>query len=169
MKLCRVIWLSLMVAMGAAVAQAENAGCRTDADCVPQQCCHATACVAKAAAPDCSAAICTADCRPNTIDCGGGCFCQAGVCQAKLTGTGQPPTAKRCGGVAGVKCGSGEYCEFEPQTCRVADREGVCAEMPKNCTMDFTPVCGCDGNTYGNACQAAMKGQSIEAQGECPK
>jgi hypothetical protein len=30
--------------------------------------------------------MCTHMCMPNTIDCGGGCFCQAGQCSAKLMG-----------------------------------------------------------------------------------
>ncbi len=61
-----------------------GATCSTDADCVPASCCHATACVAKADAPDCAAVMCTMNCEPNTMDCGGGCVCQSGACTAKL-------------------------------------------------------------------------------------
>lgn len=58
--------------------------CQTDADCMPAQCCHATACVGKAKAPSCADAMCTRECRGGSIDCGGGCLCQQGRCAARV-------------------------------------------------------------------------------------
>ncbi len=58
--------------------------CSVDADCVKNDCCHASSCVAIADAPDCSAAVCTLECRPRTMDCNGGCVCQEGRCAARL-------------------------------------------------------------------------------------
>ncbi len=44
--------------------------CTEDTDCTAAQCCHATEVVNNDNAPDCSGVLCTANCEPDTLDCG---------------------------------------------------------------------------------------------------
>jgi hypothetical protein len=79
-----------------------------------------------------------------------------------------PPEGELCGGIAGLPCDEGEFCFFTPeQSCGFADLMGECLEIPDACAKIFLPVCGCDGTTYGNACEASAAGVSVQHDGAC--
>jgi Kazal-type serine protease inhibitor domain len=75
---------------------------------------------------------------------------------------------KGCGSWSGLGCNLGQFCSWAPEDiCGAADAPGKCAYKPQACAQYYSPVCGCDGNTYGNACSAASAGVSVVSTGEC--
>jgi hypothetical protein len=92
----------------------------------------------------------------------------AGVSVASQGECGSNPGGEVCGGIQGLGCNAGEYCNFPPDAmCGAADQTGTCAPVPEACDLIYAPVCGCDDRTYGNDCAAAMAGVSVASQGEC--
>jgi hypothetical protein len=82
-----------------------------------------------------------------------------------------PPAdgGQACGGIAGIQCDAKSYCAKDAGTCGVMDSAGMCKMKPEICTREFMPVCGCDGKTYSNACEAASAGVNLDHSGECGK
>jgi hypothetical protein len=65
-----------------------------------------------------------------------------------------------CGGLNGPACEAGFYCVFTT-SCANPDAPGVCQPIPDACDLDCPGVCGCDGQSYCNACIAAQAGQDV--------
>lgn len=63
-------------------------------------------------------------------------------------------------------CTEGYFCSKPIAYC---DGPGICVQKPDACITLYDPVCGCDGRTYGNACDAAHFGVSVNYPGECGK
>lgn len=73
-----------------------------------------------------------------------------------------------CGGLQGKDCKKDEWCDYpDGSACGAADQQGTCQPRPEVCTKIYQPVCGCDGRTYGNACEAHENGVDVSKEGEC--
>jgi hypothetical protein len=112
----------------------------------------------------------------NGTECVGqsGCSCEGADCDATFASKEECEASytscidRFCGGFAGFTCTDAEYCAYEPgEYCGAADASSTCKPRPTACTKELNPVCGCDGMSYGNACEANAAGTGIYTLGEC--
>ena len=62
------------------------------------------------------------------------------------------------------ECDPDSYCAKPIGDC---EGEGTCMPRPSVCPSVWEPVCGCDGQTYANECEAAQAGVRVSALGSC--
>ena len=73
-----------------------------------------------------------------------------------------PSTAPSC------RCPPGDEDRFDDALGCVDEESYLEANPPGPCNTDYTPQCGCNGQTYPNDCSARELGIDIAAPGECP-
>jgi Kazal-type serine protease inhibitor domain len=72
-----------------------------------------------------------------------------------------------CGGILGIQCDQGLFCEFGSGTCGRFDQGGTCARVPRFCPLIYRPVCGCNGKTFVNNCTRQVARVSLKHNGRC--
>ena len=92
------------------------------------------------------------------------CEAQKAVVTIKSGGKCAGQVAQPCGGNTGKTCAAGEVCDVKG--CESSDA-GVCATVPAKCADGGQKECGCDGNTYPNACFRLQAGVARKYPGEC--
>jgi len=90
--------------------------------------------------------------------------CQRLMAGATLDHVGEcgAPPNKECS--QNGECLEGEFCGKVPTDC---DGVGQCIPIPQMCIMNVMPVCGCDEETYSNACVAHSNGVNVLHDGSC--
>ncbi|MEM6959724.1 MAG: Kazal-type serine protease inhibitor domain-containing protein, partial [Myxococcota bacterium] len=73
-----------------------------------------------------------------------------------------------CGGNTGAVCGEGLLCDRSSVEACDPDAAGTCRDDEERiCPAVFSPICGCDGVTYGNSCELANAGVPGASAGAC--
>jgi Kazal-type serine protease inhibitor domain len=64
------------------------------------------------------------------------------------------------------ECDATLYCTKATGACKGT---GLCVVLPAACPEYMAPICGCDGKTYNNDCEAHRNGVNVAHTGACDK
>ena len=106
-----------------------------------------------------------------SITMGGACAVESGPTGGTSSGSFVPKAElphHECDGPDALVCPAGKFCAAaEANRCPGLESSGICRHIPEACIHIYQPVCGCDGQTYGNDCQADAAGVAIAYDGPC--
>ena len=99
---------------------------------------------------------------------GNACMARAAGASVEQQGECPPVIGQICGTRGAQPCPTGQVCFWDSSAnCGRTDQAGYCDIAPTQCYLIHRPVCGCDGQTYGNDCLAHAAGVSIDYDGAC--
>jgi hypothetical protein len=64
-------------------------------------------------------------------------------------------------------CPDGQFCKLNLNNPIPCTGDGTCAIIPKSCDPAKNEVCGCNFQTYNNACELAKAAISLKGSGQC--
>jgi hypothetical protein len=113
----------------------------------------------------------TTTCDPGSPVCGCDGKTYASACEADnayVSVSKLGACTKTCGGLTGGACSPAEYCAYGlADNCGIGDISAICEPRPATCSKIIDFVCGCDGKTYDNECDANRAGVAIRSKGIC--
>ena len=74
---------------------------------------------------------------------------------------------EQCGGIVGIPCDSGLWCDPQPGLCRGFDIPGTCVIIPSACSQIAKPVCACDDSQYTSDCERQKSLTAKRHNGKC--